>query len=407
MKPFRKNIFIVIGIGILLVGGIVLLSKSHIEQAHEHTGGDIYYCPMHPNYTSNKPGICPICQMKLVKREVSGSETSSQKTSSKKIIYWTDPMIPGYKSDKPGKSPMNMDLVPVYEQEKNEAVGGASVEGHASVSLSASKQQLMGVKTEKVTARRLTKTIRAVGSVAHDTELYQTQAEYLQAAAALNKAEFSNIPEVVEQAKEMVEAVRLRLIHMGFNDGLIEELAQKKEVDHSLLFAGTGSIWVYAYIYQYELPYIDVGTTVKVEVPSFTQETFEGIVRGVHPVVHEMTRTVSVLIQIKDAKGVLKPGMYVNVRMDVDLGEVLAVPQEAVFHTGTEDVVFVNEGKGLFQPREVTLGSETDEFYEIKSGVKKDEIVVISGNFLMDSESRLKAGIEGMSDSGGQTYGQQ
>lgn len=406
MKPFHKNILIVVGSVIFIIGGIMFWPKNQNQQ--QHAQKDIYYCPMHPTYTSDKPGICPICQMKLVKREVSGGESSSQetspqKTSSKKILYWTDPMISGYKSDKPGKSPMNMDLVPVYEEEKNETVG-VGVEGHASVSLSASKQQLMGVKTQKVSIHRLTKTIRAVGSVAHDTELYQTQAEYLQAVAALKKAESSNIPEVVEQAKEVVEAVRLRLIHMGFNDGLMEELAQKNEVDHSLLFAGTGSIWVYAYIYQYELPYIDVGTTVKLEVPSFTQETFEGIVRGVHPVVHEMTRTVSLLIYIKDAKGVLKPGMYVNATMDIDLGEILAVPQEAVFHTGTKDVVFVDEGKGVFQPREVTLGSETDEFYEIKSGLKKDETVVTSGNFLMDSESRLKAAVEGMS--GGQSHGQ-
>ncbi len=406
MKPFRKNIFILIGIGILLVGGAVLLSKNHVEQTHEHTGGDIYYCPMHPHYTSNKPGICPICQMKLVKRETPGQEVSSQKMSSKKILYWTDPMIPGYKSDKPGKSPMNMDLVPVYEENNEAASADTSVEGHASVSLTSSKQQLMGVKTEKVTPRYLTKTIRAVGTVAHDTELYQTQAEYLQAAVALKKAEDSGIPEIVEQAKSVIEVIHLRLIHMGFHDGLIEELKQRGEPDRSLLLVETGPVWVYAQIYQYELPYVDVGTPVKVDVPSFSQENFEGMVRAVDPMVDMMTRTVRIRIQIKDAKGVLKPGMYVNATMDIDLGEILAVPHEAIFHTGTKDIVFVDVGNGVFQPRQVTLGAETDEFYEIKSGLKKDEIVVTSGNFLMDSESRLKAAVEGMADSGGQTHGQ-
>lgn len=398
MKPFRKNILILAGIGILLAGGIVFLSKSPLPQAHEH--GEIYYCPMHPNYTRNKPGICPICQMKLVKRETSGQEVSSQKMPSKneKILYWTDPMIPGYKASGPGKSPMGMDLIPVYEQEKNEAEdAGSSVEGHASVSLTSSKQQLMGVKTQKVSIRRLTKIIRAVGTVAHDPELYQTQAEYLQAFAALKKAQDSGIPEIIEQAKTMVDAIRLRLVHMGFHDGLIEALKEKNEPDESLLLVETGPVWVYAQIYEYELPFVDVGTPVRGEVPSFSQETFEGMVRAVDPIVDSMTRTVRIRIQVKDAKGVLKPNMFVNAHMDIDLGEILAVPQEAVLHTGTKDVVFVDAGNGVFQPRQVILGSAAEEFYEIKSGLKKDEIVVTSGNFLIDSESRLQAALAGMS----------
>jgi len=356
----------------------------------------VYYCLMHPHYTSDKPGNCPICSMKLVKRETSAQETSLKKASSQKILYWTDPMMPGYKAKGPGKSPMGMDLIPVYEEEQTGSPK-TSVEGHASVSLTASKQQLMGVKTEKVTARHLTKTIRAVGTVAHDTQLYQTQAEYLQAAAAFQKAEDSGIPEVAEQAKNMIDVIRLRLIHAGFHDGLIEELKQRGEPDRSLLLVETGPVWVYARIYQYELPYVDAGTPVKVDVPSFSQETFEGVVRAVDPMVDMMTRTVRIRIQIKDAKGVLKPDMYVNAAMDIDLGEILAVPHEAVFHTGTRDVVFVDTSEGVFQPREVMLGAETDEFYEIKSGLKKDEMVVTGGNFLLDSESRLRSTLESVS----------
>lgn len=408
MKLFKKNILMVMAAAIFIVGWIILWPKDHNQHLHKHNA-DVYYCPMHPNYTSHKPGNCPICNMKLVKRETTPEPgknyvaAGKSKNTQKKILYWTDPMIPGYKASGPGKSPMGMDLIPVYEQAKTE---GDAVQGHASISLDSAKQHLIGIKTQKVSMHELTKVIRASGTVAHDRELYQTEAEYLQAIAALKRAQASNIPEVLEQAEEVVGAVHMRLIHMGFNDGLIEELAQKNELDHSLLLGDTGPIWVYAYIYQYELPYIDVGTPVKVEVPSFKQETFEGMVRAVDPMVDAMTRTVRVRILVKDAKGVLKPDMYVDARMDVDLGKVLAVPQEAIFHTGTQDIVFVDKGNGILQPQEVTLGAEAKGFFEIKSGLKQGERVVTSGNFLIDSESRLKAAMEGMSDSGRDSHGQ-
>lgn len=400
MKSSRKTILIVTGVMVLIVGGILLRPKSH-NQEQQHAHKDIYYCPMHPTYTSDKPGICPICQMKFVKREMTPEPMADNPAMSvetkgveKKILYWTDPMIPGYKASGPGKSPMNMDLVPVYEENQS-GTSGTSVSGHASVSLTYQKQQLMGVKTEKVSIRQLTKTIRAVGNVSHDVELYQTQVEYLQADKALKNAEASGSAEIIEQAQTIVDAIRLRLIHRGFNDGLIEELKQRGEPDHSLLLVETGPVWVYAQIYQYELPYVDIGTPAKVDVPSFSQETFEGMVRAVDPMVDMMTRTVRIHIQIKDAKGVLKPDMFVNVHMEIDLGQVLAVSQDAVFHTGDKDVVFVDSGKGVFQPRQVTLGGEANGFFEIKSGIKQDEVVVTSGNFLLDSESRLKAAIEG------------
>jgi len=396
MRSFHKNILMSVGILTLIGGAILFWPKAH---HHQHSK-DIYYCPMHTTFISDKPGQCPICQMKLVKREMSSGPTEEKSTSlakdshaAKKILYWTDPMIPGYKAQGPGKSPMGMDLVPVYEEDQA-TNSGKSVGGRTSVNLTNQKEQLIGVKTEIANRRQLTKTIRAVGTVAHDTELYQIQAEYLQTRAALKKAEMSGYPEIIEQAKSVVDVIRLRLIHMGFNDGLIEELNQRGEPDQSLLIVETGPVWVYAKIYQYELPYVDVGTPVKVEVPSFAQETFEGMVRAVDPMVDMATRTVRIHIQIKDAKAVLKPDMFVNVLMDIDLGQVLAVPQDAVIHTGDNNIVFVDSGMGNFQPRQVTLGAQAGEYIEIKFGLRPGEKVVTSGNFLIDSESRLRASLE-------------
>ena len=101
--------------------------------------------------------------------------------------------------------------------------------------------------------------------------------------------------------------------------------------------------------------------------------------------------------QLEVPQGRLRPDMYVNAAIAVDVGEAPAVPEEAVFNTGAKKVVFVDKGQGLFEPRDVTVGVQADGYYEIKAGVAEGEQVVTSGNFLIDSESRLKGALEGMS----------
>ena len=433
-------------IAILIVGAAVIIDGKQGKSAHEQS---VYYCPMHPTYTSDKPGDCPICNMKLVKKEgqkkkdicylhncphardgkpcpmlvvskegekvicpICGSHVAGEAATQakaqpkeKKILFWTDPMIPGYKADKPGKSPMGMDLVPVYEEERPAAGGlekaAQTPEGYAPVLITAQKQQFIGIKTAVVERRKMTKTIRTVGTIAHDPELYQAQTEYIQAIQAFERAGQSNIPEIVDQAQRLVESTRIRLRHMGLSDELVSEIAAWKEAEHSLLFAHPGEpVWMYAQIYEYELPLTHVGQEVKVDVPSLPGRIFQGTIRAIDQMVDPTTRTTRIRARLQDPDGQLKPDMYVNVSIDVDLGETVGIPQEAVFDTGTKKIVFVDKGQGLLEPRDVTLGPKADGYYELKSGVKEGEVVVTSGNFLIDSESRLKAALEGMSDAG-------
>ncbi len=467
----KKNKF-VIGIALLaaVMAGLVMISKSGVPsfQVSSQKGKDVYYCPMHPTYTSDRPGDCPICNMKLVKKETTTAPqpfadkvskkiqdicylhncpkvhegkpcpmlvvakegesvtcpicgthvaASPQVKKERKILYWTDPMIPGYKSDKPGKSPMGMDMVPVYpvEGEKAPLYGvyeegiakqsedyetAALLTGYAPILITPQKQQLIGIKTDKVERRTLTKTIRTVGTIAHDPELYQAQAEYIQAILAYNRAQQSSIPEVLDQSRRLLEATKIRLKHLGLSAELIDEIATQKEPEHGLLFSHPGEpVWMYAQIYEYELPLIHVGQNLLTEVPALAGQDFNGVIRAIDPMVEAMTRTTRIRAQLQDPKGDLKPGMYVNVTIQVDLGEALTVPQEAVFNTGTKQIVFVDKGQGLLEPRDVTLGAKADQFYQIKEGLKEGEMVVTSGNFLIDSESRLKAALEGMGPS--------
>lgn len=389
--------FLVVAALGLGVGVVQRVRHAGHRPAHGEHGAAIYYCPMHPGYTADRPGDCPICNMTLVKRE----------TGAKKILYWTDPMIPGYKSDTPGKSPMGMDLVPVYEEGETGVAGEGVPSGYAPIQISPQKQQLIGVRTAVVEKRAMTKTIRTVGRVAYDPELYQAQAEYLEARRTLRDAEAGQAADtLVAQARQVMEAAHLRLRLLGLGDALIEELAQQPGPDERLLVAGaSGQAWVYAPVYEGELPLVAVGQPVRVEVPSRPGQLFEGTVAAIDAVLDPATRTARVRALLPDPEKALKPELYVNVLIVRPLGEVLAVPATAILDTGTRRIVFVDRGDGVVEPREVTIGTKADGYAEVTAGVQEGEWVVTSGNFLVDSESRLAAALEG-ADGGGHRHGQ-
>ncbi len=440
----KRQRIIVLLVGLAVFGGLALLATSHLPLTTK--AGSVkgtYYCPMHPTYTSDRPGDCPICNMKLVKAEpVSAAAPQSEQfkticylhncpklhqgqpcpmtvvakpgekvtcpicgthiaeaaaaPTERKILYWTDPMIPGFKSDKPGQSPMGMDLVPVYEEAAGAAAASTSgsPEGYAPVLVAPQKQQLIGIKTAPVQRRALTNTIRTAGVIAHDPELYQAQQEFIQGYQAWQKAQSGGSAEAVALAQELADSSRLRLRHLGLSDELIDEIGTWTQPDRRLLLGGAGQYWVYASIYEYELALAHPGQRVTVDVSALPGRTFEGVVRAIDPMLDPMTRTSRARILIDDPQGVLKPAMYVNVSIVADLGEVMAVPEEAVFSTGERQIVFVDKGQGLFEPRAITVGSRADGYREVKEGLAVGESVVTSGNFLIDSESRLKGAFQ-------------
>lgn len=463
MSP-RKKRLIVIGLAVALVGGGAaawLVSRARPQQGQQKV---VYYCPMHPTYTSDRPGDCPICNMKLIKQEpeapaaqttseahpqsakdicymhncpmmkpgqkcpmlvmakagekvtcpVCGTHVAEAATmqpgglpAEKKILYWTDPMLPGYKSDKPDKSPMGMDLIPVYEE--NGAPGAAATaapEGYAPILVTPQKRQFIGVTTARAQRRSINKVIRTVGQVANDPELYQAEQEYLQALRALAQAKTGTEPELIGRAQRLVDSSRLRLRRMGLNNELINEMATWEGPDQSLILADpSGRVWLYAPIYEFELPLVKLGQTVTIEAQAIPGMKLDGVIKSIDPVLDPATRSARIRAILTDPQNILKPEMFVNASIQVAAADVLTVPEEAVFDTGTKKIVFVDKGQGVFEPRDVTVGVKADDAYEIKSGIIEGEVVVTSGNFLIDSESRLKAALQGMSG-GGHQHGQ-
>jgi len=414
-----------------------------------------YHCPMHPTYVSDRPGECPICGMDLVPLEEETTISPGEKTAR-----YHCPMHPTYVSDRPGECPIcGMDLVPLEEAAEAPA---STVEGLAVVKITPEKQQLIGVRTERVKYLTLDKTIRTVGMVEVDEtkltdvntkidgwieelyvdytgqlvkkgqpllaiyspELVATQEEYLLALRARKQLQDSPFPDIARSGDSLVEAARRRLELWDIPASEIKAIERSGEPIKTLLLfapftgyvmerrategmyvragmplyrlADLSTVWVQADIYEYELPLVKVGQHARLTVNAYPGRTFPGRVTYVYPTVEGRTRTVKVRFEFLNPQELLKPGLYANVEIRVPLGRELAVPAEAVLDSGLRQIVFVAQGEGYFEPREVKLGSRAGDYYLVLSGLEEGEEVVSSGNFLIDAESRLKAAISGM-----------
>ncbi|MBI1953565.1 MAG: efflux RND transporter periplasmic adaptor subunit [Candidatus Omnitrophica bacterium] len=405
-------------IALALLGGFTAVRIFHAPGRHAaHASKEVYYCPMHPSYTSDKPGDCPICNMKLVKREPGSegelSEAKPPQAPEEICLMHNCPKLhegrpcPMVVVAQPGEEvicPVCGTHVAGPEGLLSPAGAPASgPEGYTPILLSPRKRQFIGVTTAPAQRRMLHKIIRTVGQIANDPELYQAQQEYLQALRALEQAKAGAMPEIIERSQRLADASRLRLNRLGISGELIEEIGGWDGPDQSLLLADpSGRVWLYAPVYEFELPLVKAGQTVTAEVSAIPGKKLEGVIRSVDTVLDPVTRTARVRAVLTDPDKVLRPEMFVNASIAVASGEALAVPEEAVFDTGARRIVFVDKGQGLFEPRDVTVGVKAEGYHEIKSGVAEGEIVVTSGNFLIDSESRLKAALEGMSGAGHQ-----
>ncbi|WP_447974475.1 efflux RND transporter periplasmic adaptor subunit [Nitrospira sp. Kam-Ns4a] len=333
----------------------------------------------------------------------------------------------------------------------------ASGPGQAFAMLSPWQQQLIGVKTMVVERRPLETLVRAVGRVDYDEQrvahvnlrlsgwvedlfvdytgqvvheghplltlyspdLVATQEEFLLALGAQAKVKDSPIPEVRQQADELVEAARDRLRLWTLTDAQINDLAQRgkpltyvpiyspirghvvaKNVFKGMFvrpemtlytIADLATVWVNAEIYEHEASFVKTGQPATVTFAAYPGETFHGHVSYIYPYLNRETRTVKVRLEFSNPDLRLKPDMYGDVVIPVNRGSKVAIPEQAVLDSGTRTLVFVARGEGMFEPRTVTLGPKVGAYYEVREGIVEGERVVTSGNFLIDSESKLMA----------------
>ncbi|MFN0039225.1 MAG: efflux RND transporter periplasmic adaptor subunit [Burkholderiales bacterium] len=374
-----------------------------------------------------------------------GSATASR--DERKVLYWHDPMVPGQKFDKPGKSPfMDMQLVPVYADDGND--------GEGKVAISPRMQQNLGVRTAEVTMGTLTSDVEAVGSVAYnerDLALVQARSngfvEKLHVRAPLDPVRKGQpladlyVPEWVAAQEEylsvrrmagtgleaLVEGARQRMRLVGMTDdqmqrvdatghvearltlhapisGVVTELGAREGMTvmaGASLFRinGLDPVWVYAEVRENEASAVRAGNEVTARSPALPGRNFKGRVNAILPEVNASTRTLKARIELANPKGELVPGMFATVRFaPAAQQEIRLVPSEAVIRTGLRSVVIVMQGDGTFAPVDVEVGQESEGRTEIRHGLEAGQKIVVSGQFLIDSEASLRGTAVRMGD---------
>lgn len=364
------------------------------------------------------------------------AEAGSQ--GDRKVLYWHDPMVPGQKFDKPGKSPfMNMDLVPVYADEA----------GDGGVRVSASMSQNLGIRLGRVEKVALRGQLSAVGNVTFDerllevvqarvtgyvTRLYikapleqvrrgQPLAEILAPEWLAAQQEYLALLDAKSQSAPLVrDAARQRLVVLGVPeatiraidtdrkthptttivapiDGVVTELAVREGstfMAGAPLFRinGLKTVWVHARVPEAQVSVIPRGAEATARATGWPGETFAGGVIALLPEVDPETRTLTARIALDNARERLAPGMYVSLEFAGPENEPqLVVPSEALIRTGERSVVVVARDGGGFDVANVTPGEDTEGKTIILSGLKEGQSVVLSGQFLIDSEASLKS----------------
>jgi len=414
------------------------------------TKKQMYQCPMHPQIMLDHEGECPICGMKLVAME----GPSAPADGKGKLLFYRSPMDPSITSKEPRKDEMGMDFVPVYEGDlKGE---GSQVEDHATVTIDPERQQLIGLTTAKVMEGPIGGALRTSGRVAVDEtrvrrinvkvegfveklfvdfagkqvnrgqplfslyspEFVSAQREYLLALKtekALQQGAFQ------ASGSDLLEAARQRLRLWDVPQEVIERLEKTGEVQRTLILRSPISgvvtvknvvegaritpadapleitdlsrVWVLADIYEAELSRVRIGMGAALTLTSLPGRTFTGRVAFIDPLMDPKSRTAKVRVEFSNPKGDLKPELFGEVVLQGRDRKGILVPRDSVLDAGTIKVAFVALGGGKFEPREVVTGASQGEQVEILSGLKAGDEVVTRANFLVDSESRLRAAL--------------
>jgi Cu(I)/Ag(I) efflux system membrane fusion protein/cobalt-zinc-cadmium efflux system membrane fusion protein len=260
----------------------------------------------------------------------------------------------------------------------------------------------------------------------YSPELVSTQEEYLSALKNYSELKDSPYEEARAGALELLNSTRKRLEYWDINESQIEDLKRNREIKktltlHSLadgvvlhknavegahvkagsdLFriADLSTVWVLGHIYEYELPYIKLGQTAMMSLSYLPGERFEGKVIYIYPYLEKKTRDVKIRLEFPNPGYRLKPEMYADVVIESELsGERILIPEEAVIRSGKREIVFVDMGEGKYAPREITAGvSGQGDVVEVKKGLFAGEMIVVSGQFMLDSESKTQEAIQKM-----------
>jgi Cu(I)/Ag(I) efflux system membrane fusion protein len=395
----------------------------------------------------------------------------TESEAPRKPLYYRNPMGLPDTSPVPKKDSMGMDYIPVYAEDvaaapAREMKGDVGTGNILRIPLE--KVQKIGVRTEPAALREIKADITAVGVIeadersrvtiaprfegwieklhvnetgravhrgeplfsAYSPELVAAQQEYLIALGAAQRG-------AGQLGDELLQTARTRLLNWQLSEGDIRTLESRREPMRTVTFrapadgvvlektAETGmrfmpgevlyrladlhNVWLMASVYEQDIGDVRIGLPVNLQIDSFPSELFHGRVGFIYPTLDDATRTAKVRIELGNEDLRLRPGMYGRVTVQVlrHGGQVLSVPDSAVLDSGVRQLVLVERGEGMFEPRDVVIGVRGSGYVEIREGLADRERVVVSANFLIDAESNLRAAIDsfGHADHGSKPAG--
>ena len=442
----KKILIIIITAAVILVPVYFLFIAGNSSSDLNSGEKQLYTCGMHPEIISDEPGLCPICEMQLTPIKSNNQKSSGER----KIVYWRAPMDPNEIYDAPGKSKMGMDLVPVYEDDASGS-GIVTIDPEVQQNMNIKtetvqvKQLSSNVTTNGVLQTNETSeyivTTRINGWVEklyvnytgqqiskgsklmdiYSPELVSAQQELLTALSYQNTVNESSLQSIRESGNELVKNSIRKLELLEVPESEIKRLIETKEVKtYITLFAqksGTvleknivdgqkvmggmpllkianlSTLWLMADIYEYELAKVKMGSKASISFNFLPGKIYEGKVSFIYPTLDPKSRTVKIRIELNN-RGELKPSMFANITIEgEDLGRKPVVPENAIIRSGLKDVVIISLGNGKFKPQQVQLGGYADGYYQVLNGLSEGNTIVTSAQFLIDSESNLKAAI--------------
>jgi len=421
-----------------LLAFLVAASCSKQNGSPANSNIDYWTCTMHPSVHAKDPGKCPICSMDLVPVMKKGGGETKPSPAQGETVKGGEmkgmPGMPGMKGGTETKPPQTSEFVVPVE-----------------------RQQQIGVRYAKAERKPLRHTIRSVGMIVPDRsrnwqfvsrvdgyvqklnvtspgqvvdkdapllsiyspDLLTSEREFVELLRMRDEARSKDARETPQR---LIESAKRRLQLWNVTSEQIAELEKTRKATDTLTLlspfrgvvqsvpveqgksvkvgdmlvevADLSLVWVWAEFYENELSMLQTGQKTVVTAKSYPGENFDGTISLINPFLDEMKRTAKVRIDIPNTDFKLRPGMYVNAELAMDMGEALTVPVSAIMPTGERNVVFVDKGEGKLEPRIVQLGAKYGDIYEVQSGLQEGERVVASANFLIDAESKVQGALK-------------